>query len=132
MNPQNKWLKWTGIVLNILIAGLMIMAASGKVVPSPSPQVVEMLGKHGLAGQIQLIGTGELASAVLLLLPWTAPLGTLLTTGFWGGAICLHMSHGEAYTFQSILLLVTWIGSYLRGSVPLFWFEPLKTATTAK
>jgi hypothetical protein len=132
MNPQNKWLKWTGIVLNILIAGLMIMAASGKAVPSPSPQVVEMLGKHGLAGHIQLIGVGELASAVLLLLPWTAPLGTLLTTGFWGGAICLHMSHGETYSFQAALLLVTWIGSYLRGSVPLFWVGNLKSASTAE
>lgn len=131
MNPQNKWLKWIGIVLNVLIAALMMMAASGKVVPSPSKEVVEMLGKHGLANHIQLIGAGELASAVLLLLPWTAPLGTLLTTGFWGGAICLHMSHGEAYQFQSILLLVTWVGSYLRGSVPLLWTGPPKTSATA-
>ena len=31
MNPQNKWLKVAGIVLNVLIAALMIFAGSGSV-----------------------------------------------------------------------------------------------------
>jgi hypothetical protein len=130
MNPKNKWLKLTGIILNVLIAGMMAMAASGKLLGSAPPQIVESLAKHGLSQQMQLIGFGELTSAILLILPWTAPLGTLLTSGFWGGTICLHMSHGEDYTFQSMLLLVTWIGSYLRGSIPLFWFGRFSTPKT--
>ena len=60
---------------------------------------------------------GELASAILLLLPRTSSLGLLLTSGFWGGAICLHMSHmsqGESFVLQSVFLLITWVGGYLR------------------
>jgi len=61
-----------------------------------------------------VIGAGELASAILLLIPRTSSLGLLLTSGFWGGAICLHMSKGEPFVFQSALLLFTWVGGYLR------------------
>ena len=62
-----------------------------------------------------MIGAGELASAILLLIPRTSSLGLLLTSGFWGGAICLHMSKpGESFVMQSVFLLVTWVGGYLR------------------
>jgi hypothetical protein len=63
---------------------------------------------------IQVIGAGELVSAILLLVPRTASLGVLLTSGFWGGAICLHLSKGEPFVLQSVLLLLTWVGAYLR------------------
>lgn len=120
MNPQNKWLKWTGFVLNVLIAALMIFAGSGKVFGVAPPEVVEKIQAYGLSDRLQLIGVGEMASAVLLLIPRTSPLGTLLVSGFWGGVICIHMSHHEDFIFPSALLAVTWLGSYLRGSVPLF------------
>ena len=48
------------------------------------------------------------------LVPRTASLGVLLASGFWGGAICMHMSKGEPFVVQSILLLLTWLGAYLR------------------
>jgi hypothetical protein len=34
MNPQNKWLKIAGIVLDVLVAASMVAAASGKVLGS--------------------------------------------------------------------------------------------------
>lgn len=117
---KNKWLPWVGFALNLAVVALMLMAGSGKALGNPPPEILENMTKHGLRDQIQLIGIGEVASAILLILPWTSPLGTLLTSGFWGGAICLHMSHGEPYSFQSMLLLLTWAGALLRGSVPLF------------
>ena len=119
MNPQNKWLKRAGLVLNVLVAGLLIFAGSGKVFGFAPPEVVEKMQAFGLQDRLQLIGCGELISAVLLLIPWTSPLGTLLVSGFWGGVICIHMAHHEDFTFPSILLAVTWAGSFLRGSVPL-------------
>lgn len=117
---NNKWLPWFGFALNVAVVALMLMAGTGKALGNPPPEILENMTKHGLKDQIQLIGIGEVASALLLILPWTSPLGTLLTSGFWGGAICLHMSHGEPYLFQSALLLVTWTGAILRGSIPLF------------
>ena len=61
-----------------------------------------------------MIGTGELATAVLLVVPRTSSLGVLLASSFWGGAICLHMSKGELFVLQSAFLLLTWVGAYLR------------------
>lgn len=119
MNAQKKWPRIVGTVLHLLVGGLMLFASSGKVFGVAPPEVVEMMQKHGLGDKLQLIGAGEMTSALLMLCPWTSPLGVLLTSGFWGGAICLHMSHGEPFVFQSILLILVWVGGFLRGSVPL-------------
>ena len=126
MNPQNKWLKIVGIVLNVLVAGMLIFFGSLKAFVSVPPEMAEQFAKYGLQDHVQLIGYGELACALLLVLPWTSPFGALMTSGFWGGTICLLMSHGENYTLNAALLLVTWLGAYLRGSVPLVstkWFS---------
>jgi uncharacterized membrane protein YphA (DoxX/SURF4 family) len=129
MNPQNKWLKLTGVVLNVLIAALLIFAGSGKVVGFAPPQVVETMSKFGLEDRLQLIGFGEITAAVLLLIPWTSPLGTLLTSGFWGGVICIHMAHQESFVFPSVMLALTWAGAFLRGSVPLLAVKPAESLT---
>ena len=89
----------------------MLLAGSAKIFGLFPPEEV---AKLGLSLPIQVIGAGELASAILLLLPRTSSLGLLLTSGFWGGAICLHVSKGEPFVMQSVFLLVTWIGGYLR------------------
>jgi hypothetical protein len=119
MSLQNRWLKITGITLNVLIAGLMILAGSGKAFGFAPKEIVEKLTAYGLGDKLQLIGCGEMISALLLLIPWTAPLGTLLVSGFWGGVICIHMANHQEFIFPSALLAVTWLGSFLRGSVRL-------------
>ena len=100
-----------GWVLHGLIAGMMMLAGSAKVLGLFPPEEV---AKLGLSLPIQVIGAGELASAILLLIPRTSSLGLLLTSGFWGGAICLHMSKGESFVMQSVFLLIVWVGGYLR------------------
>src|SRR5260370_39956044 len=115
MNPQNKWLKMAGVVLNVLVAALMIFAGSGKVFGFAPAEVVEGMTKYGLGERLVLIGCGEMIAAVLLVIPWTSPLGTLLTSGFWGGVICVHMSHQESFIGPSVLLAVTWARAFLRG-----------------
>ena len=59
--------------------------------------------------------------------------GWLLTSGFSGGVICIHMSHQENFIGPSVLLAVTWTGAFLRGSVPLLAVKPadLLTRTSA-
>jgi len=111
MNANWNWKTIAGWVLHGLIAGMMIMAGSAQVLGFFPP---DQVAKMGLSLPIQVIGAGELASAVLLLTPRTSSLGLLLTSGFWGGAICLHMSKGEPFVLQSVLLLLTWVGGYLR------------------
>src|SRR6266446_198120 len=100
-----------GWVLHGLVGGIMLLAASAKILGLFPPEQSEKLG---LSVPIQVIGAGELVSALLLLIPRTASLGVLLTSGFWGGAICLHMSKGEPFLLQSVFLVLTWVGAYLR------------------
>src|SRR6266404_3427761 len=111
MKAIRNWKTVGGWVLHGLVAGIMILAGSAKVFGLFPPEAV---AKLGLGLPIQVIGAGELASAILLLIPRTASLGLLLTSGFWGGAICLHMSKAEPFVMQSVFLLITWVGGYLR------------------
>jgi len=115
MKETWNWRNITGLVLHILIGGLMIFAGSGKAFGFAPPEVVETLRKAGLGEQVRLIGAGELITAVLLLIPRTSSLGILLTSSFWGGAICTHMALGEPYVFVAVLLLLSWTGAYLRN-----------------
>ena len=111
MKSTRNWKMVGGWVLHGLIAGMMILAGSAKVLGLFPPEEV---AKMGLGLPIQVIGAGELACAVLLLIPRTSSLGLLLTSGFWGGAICLHMSKGDLFVLPSVFLLITWVGGYLR------------------
>jgi len=111
MNASRNWKTIAGWVLHGLVGGSMLLAGSAKVLGLFPP---EQVAKLGLGVPIQVIGAGELVSAVLLLVPRAASLGVLLTSGFWGGAICLHMSKGEPFVLQSVFLLLTWVGAYLR------------------
>jgi hypothetical protein len=110
---KTTWSRQTiaGVVLHGLIAGMMILAGSAKILGLfPAEEVAKL----GLSVPIQVIGAGEVATAILLLIPRTSSLGLLLASSFWGGAICLHMSKGEPFVLQSALLLLTWAGAYLR------------------
>ena len=123
MKASWSWKTITGWVLHGLIGGVMLLAGSAKVLGLFPPEQVEKLG---LSVPIQVIGAGELVSAIFLLIPRTASLGVLLTSGFWGGAICLHLSKGEPFVLQSVFLVLTWVGAYLRvpGSFASFGFSP--------
>src|SRR5262249_5267181 len=105
MQPK-KWVAIIGLVLHILIGGMMLLAGSMKVL---GMMPTEEVAKIGLADQILLIGVGEIVSALLLIAPRTTSLGVLLTSSFWGGAICIHMSHGEPYVVPAALLVLTWV-----------------------
>jgi hypothetical protein len=120
MKQRKNWGKVAGLVLHILIGGLMVFTGSEKVLRSFPP---EALVKYGLAEQARMIGAGALLTAFLLLIPRTSSLGILLTSSFWGGAICIHMAHGEPYLFQAVLLVLSWVGAYLRNPATLSSFS---------
>ena len=120
MNEPNKWVKIAGLVLHVLIAALMIFAGSMKVLGLIPAEDVERIG---LTKWILVIGVGELTTAVLLLIPRTLSLGILLASSFWGGAICIHMSHDENIALQATLLVLSWVGAYLRNPATLSSFS---------
>jgi hypothetical protein len=120
MNAPKNWGKIAGLVLHVLIGGLLIVTGSQKLLGSAPP---EGLVRLGLGEEVRLIGAGALLTAVLLLIPRTSSLGILLASAFWGGAICIHMAHGEPYLFQAVLLMLSWVGAYLRNPATLGSFS---------
>jgi hypothetical protein len=116
MKDRKNWFKIAGLVLHVLIGGLLIFTGSQKVLGSVP---AETLVKFGLGEQARLIGAGAILCALLLLVPRASSLGLLLTSAFWGGAICIHMAHGDLYLFQAAMLVLTWAGAYLRNPATL-------------
>src|SRR6516165_7220629 len=84
MKASRSWKTIAGWVLHGLVGGIMLLAGSAKVLGLFPPEQVEKLG---LSVPIQVIGAGELVSAILLLVPRTSSL---------------------------VVLLLTWVGAYLR------------------
>src|SRR5262249_43432291 len=107
MQATRNWSKIVGLVLHGLIGAVMILAGSFKLFGTIPPEAQEKLGP--MAGQVPLIGYGEILTAVLLLIPRTSSLGILLTSAFWGGAICLHMHMGDSYAPVAVLLVLSWV-----------------------
>jgi hypothetical protein len=126
MKERKNWGKIAGLVLHVLIGGVLILTGSQKVLGSVPP---EALVKYGLATQARLIGAGAILSALLLLIPRTSSLGILLTSSFWGGAICIHMANSEPYLVQAVLLVLSWAGAYLRNPATLGSFAGLPVRT---
>ena len=126
MKEGKNWGKIVGLVLHILIGGLLIVTGWQKILRSVPP---EPLVRYGLGEQMRLIGAGAILTALLLLIPRTASLGILLVGSFWGGAICIHMAHGEPYLFQAVLLVLSWAGAYLRNPATLSSFSGLSGMT---
>ena len=120
MRARIDWAKIAGLALHILIGGLLILTGSQKIFGSAPP---EALVKFGLGENARLIGAGAILTALLLLVPRTASLGLLLMSAFWGGAICIHMAHHDLYVFQGMMLVLTWVGAYLRNAAALSSFS---------
>lgn len=107
-----KITKIVGWILSALLAALFLMGAVMSFIGGE--EVAKQMGKYGLEGKAVLIGSGNLISTVLFLVPLTLPLGTMLLSGYMGGAIMVHMSHGEPYVFQSVILVLIWVAAFLR------------------
>jgi hypothetical protein len=114
-----EWPKVVGWGLSVLISLMLILSAVIKLVAGA--WVAEQLKVPGISPWITVIGLGELASAILYLIPLTSPLGTLLLSSYMGGAIIVHMTKQgtdpqESFVFQSVFLVLIWVAGYLRGT----------------
>ena len=108
MRKSHKVERMIGLVLHVLIGGLMIFAGASKLFGLLPPDAVKKMAELGLSDKLQLIGGGELISGLLLIIPLTSSLGVLLTSGFWGGVICFHLTRGEPYLPYAVFLALTW------------------------
>ena len=104
------------ITANALITlGGLVLLASATAKLAQIPKVVTELGAMGVHGNnVTFIAMLEVISALLFLLPATRSAGLLLVSSFLGGAIATHLEHGQPVIQPSVVLILIWLGTWLR------------------
>jgi hypothetical protein len=106
-----------GWILTVLV-GLFLIGASG------APKFLDISKIEGMADMmaklqipldlLKILGVIEISVAVLYLIPRTAFLGAILTTGYLGGALWTHLRVGDTWYFPIIIAVIMWLGLALR------------------
>jgi len=103
----------------IILGGVMLIGSSGAKF-AHVPAVVTQFGAMGFTdNRLMFIAVLEIISAILFLIPRTRSAGLLLISSYMGGAIATHLQHGESIIPPSIVLLLMWLGMWLRHPVIL-------------
>ncbi len=109
----SKAARWTGYVLTVLPALLLIASAIGKLMKPES--VIQGFAHFGLPENLIIkLGILELACAIIYLIPRTSVLGAILVTGYFGGATVTNLRVGESFMPPVIAGVFVWGGLYLR------------------
>lgn len=111
----HTWIAWTGRLISVIPVVILLSSARWKL--THTPWYVAEWGRIGYTlGAINGIGLVQLACVALYLIPQTAILGTVLLTGYLGGAIASYVRIGEPYPVLVPLTtcLLAWLGIYLR------------------
>ena len=115
-----KGRKISGWVIAGLITALLLFSAMGKFM---MPEMAENFTKWGLDDWRIIIAVGEIISALLFLLPKTNIFGAFLLSAHLGGAIVTHMSNGEPFIVQSVILILIWVTAFVRNPELLAKFK---------
>ncbi len=111
----------------IILAGvgcLMLFSAAHKILGFTPQEIQQQIEHWNLVGKMQLIGLLEFLSVMLLLYFRTSALGLLMVSAYWGGAIAIHLANDQhGFAAPAVLLLLTWLGAWLRDPELLstFW-----------
>ena len=116
---QSAAARWTGRVLTGLAAAFLAVDAAFKFVPSEAAAAsTATLGWQ--LHQMPILGTIAAVCLVLYLIPRTAPLGAILWTGYFGGAIATHLRVDNPLAthtlFPIYVAALVWGGLYLRDA----------------
>jgi len=85
--------------------------------------VVKQLAAIGFDGsRLMIIAALELLSATLFLVLRTRSFGLLMASAYMGGAISAHLGHGEPVYQPAFVLILLWLGAYLRHPEVLWSF----------
>jgi hypothetical protein len=103
----------TGWGLSALVALALTMSAAGKI--AGVPKMVDGLVKAGIPREaIVPIAILELTCLALYLVRRSTVVGTLLLTGFFGGATLTHLIAHESLIPPLLIGMMIWAGAYFR------------------
>ncbi|MEN9578411.1 MAG: hypothetical protein RJA70_1420 [Pseudomonadota bacterium] len=100
----------TGLVAFAMFASAMAKFAG-------VPQIVDNLERSHLGSFVNAIAVIEVMCATLFVIPKTSSLGTLLVTGYFGGAVVAHLAANDVSGVVPALVLgaLAWGANYLRN-----------------
>jgi DoxX-like family len=99
------------------VVGLFLLVDGGARLAGFAPYV-EGMTKFGYAASLApWIGLVLLLSTILMLIPQTAALGSILVTGYLGGATATQVREQDAWLLFPVMLgVMSWLGLYLRDA----------------
>ena len=115
MTRTGKWIVWAGRIVSL--APVLILLSSARWKLTHTPFYVAEWNRIGYAPEaLNPIGIVQLTCLTLYLIPQTAVLGTVLLTGYLGGAIASYVRIGQFYPplVPLTTCLLAWLGIYLR------------------
>jgi hypothetical protein len=114
------WITWAGRVISILPVFILLASARWKMTHTPF-YVAEWSRIGWAPPALDSIGVVQLTCVALYVIPQTAMLGTVLLTGYLGGAIASYIRIGELRPplVPLTTCLLAWLGIYLRD--PRLW-----------
>lgn len=103
-----------GWIVSALVVAFMCFSASGKFLQPP--EMAEILNKIGYqVDRLMPLGFLEVACCVVFLIPRSAFIGSILLTGYLGGAAATHYRVGDSVVFPIALGVVVWVAYALRN-----------------
>jgi hypothetical protein len=108
-----------GITL-IVVGGVLLLGSAGAKLAHVPPVVAQMSSVGFTGEQLTFVAILELFSGLLFLIPATRSAGLLLVSSFLGGAIATHLQHGQPVLPPSLMLILMWLGAWLRHPVILW------------
>lgn len=110
---------WIGRILSALVV-IILLADAAVNLFAPHLLKAEMAASGFPAELAPVLAIVMLLCAATYAYPRTSVLGAILVTGFFGGAICLHLRMGEIGSPPQIVCLViglmAWAGLFLRDA----------------
>lgn len=120
----------TGTVLITLCSILLLASATAKLAQVPA--VVNQLVAAGFSPhKVIFVALLEITSSLLFLIPATRSIGLLLVSAFLGGAIATHLQHSQSISGPSVILVLVWLGVWLRHPEVLWSRYPSHFGTAA-
>ena len=110
---------WAGRIISALVVIILVADASVNLF---APQLIkaEMSASRFPVELAPVLAALMLLCAVLYAYPRTSVLGAILVTGFFGGAISLHLRMGEIGSPPQLISLLigvlAWLGLFLRDA----------------
>ncbi|MEM9943198.1 MAG: hypothetical protein AAF939_16665 [Planctomycetota bacterium] len=115
---MNKSLRIASRVLIYLVAVVLILAGSLKLIGVGADDMVEGLEKARLIQHLSLISIIAIVCGILLILPLTRKLGVLMASSYWGGAIVAHLTYNDSVVMPATFVIMLWSGVLLGSD----WF----------